>query len=832
MIPGEFTAGQETPLEPVDVESVQTTPLQYICKIKVTGRDQMSRKKVITASRLKKFTRIKPESVENAGVTIRDAYKIAGYPEPDVNITLSESRSDGGTLVTIAITESPLTVPDSFETSLTGTPWFWEKIRLKVYTRYYRWRSLRKGFNQAELEKNLKKSQKRIRRNQYLEAEFTITQSPDSSEISVNLDVGSRHKVKLKGTGYSVRKEVLKTWRKRALKLTDLEKRRLVRRTKNTLEEKGYFDAELTQSDTDNETRKTFIITVDRGKRHRVENIVFKGNTRISDAELIPAAGIHPPRFFGLSKSYPGPETLTDSEKSLAGYYASRGYPHARIKARLMPGSGHLRTVEFEVEEGPQVRMTEISFHGIEDFTSDELLAVTGLTEGAIFRVSAISDANIDLQKFYRKNGYLDVSVQRKINKISETEAGIEFTVTEGQLNRLGATVIRGNFKTRAGTILKARNIHRGEPVSPEIIVEMEKELYEQGVFDTVSVRLEPVPGEDEEKLLVIDLTERSTGKIVMGTDFNTDRGFEASLLLQEGNLLGRAIQGTLAGAAGENYNMISGRLRTPYLFNWKIINTLKLQYEDDATHESFSMRTTEAAAGLHYEFTEDLEGFLGYLFKSEDAYDVKSDVDEGVDYETGSFGAIIPRLDWDTRNDPFTPEKGMFSSIQCKYSRPFLGGDQDFIKLDFQTLYFHGWENHIVLAAAIRVGFAWETGDSSLPLSERYFLGGAGTHRAFKHNKLSPLGVEDSSLGGTSYLLTNLELRIPIWESLEAGIFLDAGNVFLEMPESPLFRPGTGFGLRYLTPIGPIRGDIGFNLDREPGEDSYAFHFAIGHAF
>ena len=136
------------------------------------------------------------------------------------------------------------------------------------------------------------------------------------------------------------------------------------------------------------------------------------------------------------------------------------------------------------------------------------------------------------------------------------------------------------------------------------------------------------------------------------------------------------------------------------------------------------------------------------------------------------------------------------------------------------------------MLGIAIRAGRAWVIGESVLPAGERFYLGGASTNRGFEHQKCGPQSSDDHPLGGESYILGNIEARFHLAGNMKGAVFLDAGNVFSSTPEAPYLRPSAGIGLRYSTPIGPIRCDIGWNLDRYAGEPGYAIQIALGHAF
>jgi len=212
-----------------------------------------------------------------------------------------------------------------------------------------------------------------------------------------------------------------------------------------------------------------------------------------------------------------------------------------------------------------------------------------------------------------------------------------------------------------------------------------------------------------------------------------------------------------------------------------------------------------------------------------------------------------------DTRDDVLDPERGTFVSAEGTMAARALGGQVGFLKSYVQGLWFHRLpaQKRVVFASRVALGLAdgfprdvtatdieglpVTVTVEDLPASERFFAGGDTTIRGFAldtvgaPNTISPSGFPR---GGNGLLLLNGELRLPVWGDVGAALFMDGGNVFDRVTEMDLgeLRGSVGFGLRYKSPIGPIRFDVGFKLDRrEIGgtlESRRAFHFSIGQAF
>ena len=226
-------------------------------------------------------------------------------------------------------------------------------------------------------------------------------------------------------------------------------------------------------------------------------------------------------------------------------------------------------------------------------------------------------------------------------------------------------------------------------------------------------------------------------------------------------------------------------------------------------------------------------------------------------------LSSLIPSFLWDRRNDPVLATKGWSSFVQLQWAAPIFGTEGDFLKLFLQQTQYLDLHRAGVAALSLRVGGIEPFSDlpgpdpdglpESLPntdifIDERFFAGGATTHRAYDTDELGIRGetlrVSDEpnegdefdigGLGGNGLLLLNLEYRFPIVSSFEGVVFYDAGNVWADWREIDFggVKSGAGVGFRWLSPIGPLRVDVGWKLDREPFEEPVAFQLSFGNPF
>jgi outer membrane protein insertion porin family len=220
----------------------------------------------------------------------------------------------------------------------------------------------------------------------------------------------------------------------------------------------------------------------------------------------------------------------------------------------------------------------------------------------------------------------------------------------------------------------------------------------------------------------------------------------------------------------------------------------------------------------------------------------VNSGVQPAAVLSTDDTGRVLvsslsPALILDLRDDVFNPRRGALYGIVLKEALRELGSEADFSKLTVQGSWFLPVYDAI-LALSARAGMAWPFRDTiEVPIHERFYAGGSTTIRGFRQDSVGPAGTDLSGnpvpIGGDSMAIFNLELRINPGEGLGLVLFTDAGNVWTGR-EINLgnVRASYGAGIRYGTPIGPLRVDYGQKMHRLPGESPGELHFNIGHTF
>jgi outer membrane protein assembly factor BamA len=279
--------------------------------------------------------------------------------------------------------------------------------------------------------------------------------------------------------------------------------------------------------------------------------------------------------------------------------------------------------------------------------------------------------------------------------------------------------------------------------------------------------------------------------------------------------------------------------LREPWLFGRKLDSFLTAFWEEeDRTSFDYNRKGGIVQAGRALDARTSL--ILRYLYQDTFVYNVEGSID-AIDrqYRTYTVSGPSASVVFDTRDDPLEPRRGFFVGADLQLSASALGGES-YLRSFLQATRVSRLRSDLVLVLSGRLGLAATFADEPplLPLPERFFAGGDYGPRGFPVDGVGPkVSGADGVLyptGGNAVVLGGAEMRYNLSRSLQLASFIDTGNVYLETSDVALdaLRWSAGLGVRYRTPVGPIRLDWGYVLDHQPGEARSRFHLTIGHAF
>jgi outer membrane protein insertion porin family len=575
-------------------------------------------------------------------------------------------------------------------------------------------------------------------------------------------------------------------------------------------------------------------------KRHKiaVEEISFEGNQAFSDKILKDLMRTKSKSL--LSKGRYDDNTFQEDLRVIKNFYIRHGYLNANVQVQSFKLTQDQKglLISLFISEGVQSIVKRIEFRGNTLFTSQELLKKISLKLDTPVNPDQIRDSASTIQSLYAQRGHIKARVE-PLTEFSpdRTEATVTFVITEGDTYYLGDITITGLKDTRKRLVERELLIHEGDVYNPEKIRKTVRNILKLGIYSQVQFEPQEPDSEDPIQDMILSVTEAKTKSVEFALGYGTETGFNGSAELLDRNLLGYGGRGSFRVTAGLKtlkffINYLQPRFFDPHL------DLLGRFFDDlDETMTSFDIRRRGGEITLEYNFSDITRADLGYNFTHADLLSVRKDaiLDPTLDRGVTDIGRLIFRISRDNRNNLLNPTRGSFHVIQTDLALGFLDSQTDFIKVTGQTSWYFPLLKRNILAFSLRGGVADPLGDSSeIPIFERFFAGGDNSIRGFEPQTVGPLGTADSPIGGDTYLVFNGELRFPLYRFIGGVLFFDAGNVWLRNRnfDLPDLRYTAGTGLRFSTPVGLLRVEYGFKLNRLPNESPGAWHITIGLPF
>jgi outer membrane protein assembly factor BamA len=531
---------------------------------------------------------------------------------------------------------------------------------------------------------------------------------------------------------------------------------------------------------------------------------------------------------------------LEEDARVLVSRLEALGYFEARVEPDLPDGGGEL-AVAFLARPGPRARVSAVLVQGPPlPASRDERGPVElPVRPGLPYRLADIARSRDALLRAWRRAGHLEARVSPEVSfSEARDEARVTFVIEPGARSLVDHVVLAGLARTRPVAVEREMVLRPGEPFSFERVLESQRRLSALGIFERVSIS-ELEPGRVRRDV-VVSVQEAPRTAWSWGVGYSEQDRLRGSIELTRRNLGGLGRTASLFGRGSFRGSRFQLNLREPWLLGRQLDSFVTAFWEEEnRTSFDYSRRggTLQATRAL----SPRASLIVRYLLQDTAVYNLEVPLDE-IDrqYRTYAVSGPAASLVFDTRDDPLEPRRGLFLGSDLQLSLAALGG-ASYLRGFFQATHVQRLRADLVFVLSGRLGLAGTFGarqPALLPLPERFVAGGELGPRGFPYDGVGPRlvgGNGDSyATGGNALLLGGAELRYNLSRSLQLASFLDLGNVYAEAGDIrlPALRRSTGLGLRYRTPIGPIRLDWGYVLDRQPDESRSRFHLTIGHAF
>jgi outer membrane protein assembly complex protein YaeT len=641
------------------------------------------------------------------------------------------------------------------------------------------------------------------------------------------------------------------------------------------------------------------LYSIDAGVRFKVDRVRFQGNRYFNDATLLERIVTKPATYLRYRRGRYSDELLQSDKNSIEDLYRANGYLDAKVTtsvAKRQLGKESGLEILISVEEGPQSLIEELRLEGIAESDRAVILPYVSATPGQPFSALTVNTDRESILNLLYGNGYSSATFESLVER-RQPAGGIilSYRIRGGAQNFVREVIVSGLRTTNRSLVNKRITLESGAPLNNTEILTAQRRLYDLGIFARVDTALQNPEGEESAKTVLFNLEEASRWSFNGGVGAEIARiggGFTSldspaggagfsprvSFGVNRGNFLGL---GHTVGVQTRLSN-IQQRALVTYLApqfrdSDRVSVTLTALYDDSRNVRTFNSKRLEGSLQLAQRL--DLAQSIQYRFTyrdvkiSRDTIKINPSLIPALAQPTrvGSFSSTYIQ---DRRDDPVDAKRGRYTTVDFGVASRAFASSANFLRLLARNSSYYKLGRDLVFARSLTFGLLSPYGSTSdldsatnIPLAERFFSGGANSHRGFPENQAGPRDIVTGfPLGGKAVLTNNFELRFPLLgDNLGGVVFHDAGNVYSgasaisfrwsqrDLKDFDYMVHAFGLGLRYRTPIGPVRVDLalspnsarfnGFEGSREDllfgrgranqlRVNRFQFHISLGQAF
>lgn len=607
--------------------------------------------------------------------------------------------------------------------------------------------------------------------------------------------------------------------------------------------------------DTSKETgRATVTFVVNEGTERRIKTITFEGNKSIPSGELSKYMSTKTAWWFIRKGAYDDDKFKADLDR-IKTLYRSKGFLDAEVSSKTeYSADGKFIYLIIVVNEGPLYKIGDITVQGNLVLNEKDIWKTIKIKKDKAFDYQKIKDDIDNIRSLYYDKGYMNAEIDLRHRYNSNTDRmDIVIAIEAHEIVYVGKVNVIGNTKTKDKIVRREIRLYPGDRYDGQKLKKSKERIYNLGFFE--DVYFETVPTDEENvKNLNVTVKETKTGEFSFGGGYSSVDAFIGFVQIRQRNfdilnfptftgsgqdLILRAE----AGTARTTY-VISWTdpwiFDFPYLFGFDAYRTEHKKYGESGY--DYDETRTGGSLRLGKDLTDEWHTGLIYNLERVDLSDIPDTASGDLKEEVGHN--MISRVTWDlkydTRDNIYSPTKGLITGLSLENAGGIIGGDKSFVKGYLHGSFYHSIIDQVVLELKGRGGMANSYGSShKVPIYERFFAGGATTVRGYNERGIGPRDTVDPGIpvGGESTLIGNAEVMFPIFKQIIKGaVFYDVGTVHAKASDvfsGGDYKQGAGVGLRVKTPIGPIKLDYGYPLnDNHDDKRTGQFYFSVSHGF
>ena len=577
---------------------------------------------------------------------------------------------------------------------------------------------------------------------------------------------------------------------------------------------------------------------IDEGDKFQIKKITFVGNNAFSSSKLKRLMSSSEKGFlsFITNSGDLNQEQLIQDAARLTAFYQNKGYVQARVGEPEVIFEEDGIVINIRLVEGPQFKVGTVAMAGDLIIAEEQLLATLKIAGEEYYNRDTLRLDVIELTDIYSDEGYAYADISPRIDEDPEKlVVNITFDINKGKQVYFEEIIISGNTKTRDKVIRRQLKVYEQELYSGRRLKRSVRNLYRLDFFEDIKINTIKGSGDDKMRLR-IDVTEKRTGAFSFGAGYGNVENLFLTASVSEKNLFGRGQILALKGQLGTKTTRYTLSFTEPWfldiplsagadVYNWAYDFST---YDKDSV--GFKLR-------LGYPLFDFTRGNLTYTYDIADIHNVEDDASTSIQRDQGENikSSITARIRYDSRDQLFNPTGGSMHNMSYEFAG--LGGNVGFNKVIGETAWYFPllWKTIGVLHA--KAGYAKELEGKSLPDYEKFYMVGIDALRGFERDDLSPRDADGNEVGGNKFVQFNAEIRFPLVP--EAGVFgvtfFDTGDIYANDEDIELnnLRESAGLGVRWLSPMGPVRLEYGWILDpKDTDAASGNWEFSMASAF
>jgi outer membrane protein insertion porin family len=621
----------------------------------------------------------------------------------------------------------------------------------------------------------------------------------------------------------------------------------------------GYFDAEVEFKEQKLQNdRQEIDYLINLGLRHQLAQVEILGN-RYFTASAIRERMFMTPKSFQVRRGRYSEALQRRDEESIVDLYQQNGFRDVQVTSKVVDDyKGKIGDVAVfvTIKEGPQWFVSKLEVAGIQQLEADKIVKTLSSTEGQPFSDFSVAADRDAILAYYFTNGFPNASFEWSSKPAAQPQkVDLRFVVTEGHRQFVQDVLVEGLDNTRRDLVSRNLLLAPGDPLSPIRMADTQRRLYDLGIFSTVDMAIQNPEGNTQRKYVVYEIDEAKKYSFDVGvgaqiaqignsqtsldapggtTGFSPRLSFDVSRL----NVLGLGHTISLRTRISNLEQRAILTYLAPRVRNHDNLDlTFSVLYDDTRDVNTFSGKREEGSVQLSQRLSKPSSILYRFSYRRVSTSNLKIDPNlVPLLSQPVRVGILSSTYIQDRRDDPTDAHKGIYNTIDVGLASKYFGSQVDFGRVLGRNATYHPFGRKLVLArettfgAIIPFNYQSRTTDvlDAVPFPERFFSGGANSIRGFPENQAGPRDLDTGfPIGGAALLLNKTELRFPLIGANIGGVlFHDAGNVYSklsnisfrvsqhDLQDFDYMVHAVGFGIRYRTPIGPVRVDFAYTIN------------------